>query len=427
MRIPTWLWDMLHGVLWGLAAVAAASVFVLAQGCHRAWGGEYLTHGYPEGYTEDNYTYKGGLFWRDGKAYTRNYRERTTQVPYTAYSYSPGGYGGYGSYATPYTAYRTKTVYYWDYVPVAYPQAEMPSYGKNWQDKLLSIAANRDKLEGNLRTAALDHQAYISAVNILGLAGNFRLPGYGTAPAYPSYSAPHAPYAAPYAAAQGNTLYGYSYANVKDLYGDTNLSTLYQQAARLTQNAQTLAGQGHTDFSDLVGREGANRARVAEVLAKAQAAAQVLAAANPQASQHTEQRTFSFRLEQGANGASTLVPVQPPAQPDVGADQQPQPGQQPPAAQPGQAQPGRAPGPQAPPMPRDNDEAFRQLLANRCAQCHGDKEPKGAFRVSAYATLSPGDKMGVWRRIMAKDSKRMPPPDAGPALTQEEIRMFLTH
>jgi hypothetical protein len=35
--------------------------------------------------------------------------------------------------------------------------------------------------------------------------------------------------------------------------------------------------------------------------------------------------------------------------------------------------------------------------------------------------------MSVWRRIMAKDSKRMPPPDSGPALTQEEIRMFLTH
>jgi hypothetical protein len=317
-------------------------------------------------------------------------------------------------------------VYYWDYVPVSYPQAETPSYGKGWQDKLLSIAANRDKLEGNLRTAALDHQAYVGAVSALGLTGNFRLANYGASPTYPSYGAPHVPYAAPYATApQGNTLYGYNYSTVRDLYSDTNLSTLYQQAARLTQNAQTLAGQGHTDFSDLVAKEGGNRARVAEILAKGQSAVAALQAANPQASQHTEQRTFSFRLEQGTNGQSTLVPVQPSAQPDVGADAQTQPGQQPPAAQPGQAP--RAPGPQAPPMPRDNDEAFRALLANRCAQCHGDREPKGAFRVSAYATLSPGDKMGVWRRIMAKDSKRMPPPDAGPALTQEEVRMFLTH
>jgi hypothetical protein len=421
------VWWFLYGLLWSFVLAVATSILVLTAGCYRAWGGEYLTHSYPENYREDGYEYRGGLFWQGGKAYTRNYRERTVQVPYTAYSYSPGGYGGY-NYATPYTAYRTKTVYYWDYVPVSYPQAETPSYGKGWQDRLLSIAANRDKLEGNLRTAALDHQAYISAVNILGLAGNFRLPGYGTAPTYPSYSAPHAPYAAPYAAAQGNTLYGYSYANVKDLYGDTNLSTLYQQAARLTQNAQTLAGQGHTDFSDLVAKEGGNRARVAEILAKGQSAVAALQAANPQAQTHTEQRTFSFRLEQGANGASTLVPVQPPAQPEVGADQQPQPGQQPPAGQPGQpGQAPRAPGTQAPPMPRDNDEAFRALLANRCARCHGDTEPKGAFRVLAYPSLSPGDKMGVWRRIMARDSKRMPPPDSGPALTQEEIRMFLTH
>jgi hypothetical protein len=383
-----------------------------------AGAGEYLTGNYYNGYQEDGYTYRDGLFYKGDVPYSREYYTYVKQVPCTAYSY-----GGYGGYATPYTYYQPKTYYDWRYTRV-YPQskAEVPTYGKGWQSQLLGIAANRDKVEGNLRTAALDHNAYLTAVRALGLEGNFKWLGYGTPPAYP-YAAPHAPYAA---APQGQTVYGYSFANVKDLYGENNLSTLYQQAARLTQNAQTLAGQGHTDFSDLVAKEGGNRARVAEILAKGQSAVAALQAANPQASQHTEQRTFSFRLEQGQNGQSTLVPVQPPAQPEVGADQgQPQPGYQPPAAQPGQAP--RAPAPQVPPMPRDNDEAFRALLTNRCAQCHGDREPKGAFRVSAYPTMSPGDKMSVWRRIMAKDSKRMPPPDSGPAMTQEEIRMFLTH
>jgi hypothetical protein len=411
------VWWFLHGLLWSLLLYAATLALVLTLGCYKAWGGEYLTGNYYNGYQEDGYTYRDGLFYKGDVPYSREYYTYVKQVPYTAYNY-----GGYGGYATPYTYYQPKTYYAWRYTKVEYPKSEVPSYGKGWQSQLLGIAANRDKVEGNLRTAALDHQAYLAAVNVLGLAGNFKWQNYGLAPLFPSYAAPHAPYAA---APQGQTVYGYSFATARDLYGDANLGTLYQQAARLTQNAQTLAGQGHTDFSDLVAKEGGNRARVAEILAKGQAAVQALQAANPQASQHTESRTFSFRLEQGTNGQSTLVPVQPPAQPEVGADQQPQPGQQPPAAQPGQAP--RAPGPQAPPMPRDNDEAFRQLLANRCAQCHGDREPRGAFRVLSYSGMSPGDKMTVWRRIMAKDSKRMPPPDSGPALTQEEIRMFLTH
>jgi hypothetical protein len=394
--------------------LVAASLFTLASlaAILPAGAGEYLTGHYYNGYQEDGYSYRDGLFYKGGKPYSREYYTYYKPVQYS------NGYGGY--------YYQNKEYYAWRYTPVVLEEYKAPatSYAPGWQDKLLGIAANRDKVEGNLRTAALDHNAYLAAVRALGLEGNFKWLGYGTPPAYP-YAAPHAPYAAPYAAAQGNTLYGYTFSAVKDLYGDSNLNVLWQQAARHTTNAQTLAGQAQGDFSDLVSKEGGNRARVAEILAQGQAAVQALQAAKPQATQHTEQRTFSFRLEQGTNGQSTLVPVQPPAQPDVGADAQPQPGYQPPTAQPGQAP--RAPGTQAPPMPRDNDEAFRALLTNRCAQCHGDREPKGAFRVSAYATLSPGDKMGVWRRIMAKDSKRMPPPDAGPALTQEEVRMFLTH
>lgn len=410
------VWWFLHGLLWSLLLYAATLALVLTFGCYKAWGGEYLTHGYPEGYREDGYVFKGGAFYKGDVPYARDYIEYTKQVPYTYYSYG-----------VPYTGYQNKAYYRWNYYPITLPAPASTAYAPGWQNRLLDIAANRDKLEGNLRTAALDHQAYVGAVSALGLTGNFRLADYGRSPLYPSYSAPHQPYAAPYAAApQGNTLYGYNYSTVRDLYSDTNLSTLYQQAARLTQNAQTLAGQGHTDFSDLVAKEGGNRARVAEILAKGQAAVQALQAANPQAQTHTEQRTFSFRLEQGANGQSTLVPVQPPAQPDVGADQgQPQPGQQPPAGQPGQ--PGQAPRPLPPPMPpADARAALAALIENRCTRCHGGAKTEGGFKAASYTQLSPAQKAKVWARLTAQNDKRMPPPEAGPALTGEEIRLFLT-
>lgn len=393
-----------------------------------AGAGEYLTQGpYPDGYSEDGYTARGGLFYKGDVPYTRSYVEYTKSVPYTTYS----SYGGYGYSSYPVTAYKNVTYYRWVYHPVQvaeYKPPEVPSYAPGWRNRLLDIAQGRDKLEGQLRTAALDHGAYVSALQALGLNGNFRLAGYGAAPSYPSYAPPHN--YAPYVAPQGQTVMGYSYSTVKDLYGQDSLNTLYQQASRLTSNAQTLAGQANSDFSNLVSQEGGNRARVAEVLAAGQAAVAALNAARPSASAH-EQRTYSFRLEQAANGGSTLVPVESPGAAPQEAPKAPcpQPGQAPLPLPPAPgAQPQRQQGPQTPPpMPQADGRELQALSEQRCLRCHGASEPRGGFKVLDYPGMSPADKTKVWRRITAKDDTRMPPPDAGPPLTPAEVRLFLTH
>lgn len=374
-------------LIWFIVACAIVTGMILIG--DKAGATELLQGNYYNGYTEDNYTYKDGLFYRGDVAYSRERVSWTEQVPY---------YNGYGGYS-----YTPKTYYRWRYVRVQYPTPTVPTYSKDWQGKLLDIAANRDKVEGKLRESSLDHQAYLSAVQALGLQGNFHWNGYGNAPVNPNYSpgVPSNPALGSYGA-QGNTLYGYSYSSVKDLYGDTNLGVLYQQAARLTQNAQTLAGQAHGDFSDLVGREGSNRARVAEILAKSQAAAAALTAANPQPSTHTESRVFSFRAVQGDGGDLQLVPVDP--------------GQAP------QGVPGAMPRAEG-----GNGADFAALLQSRCAECHAGNTVKGGFDIRSYATLSPKDKAArVWSRLTTTNvEKRMPL--GKPALTAEELRLFFSH
>ena len=66
-------------------------------------------------------------------------------------------------------------------------------------------------------------------------------------------------------AQQGTTVYGYS--TVAESYGNVDLGLLYNQAARLTDQAQQLAGQAATDFQSLVQAEGQNRAEVAKIIA----------------------------------------------------------------------------------------------------------------------------------------------------------------
>ncbi len=78
-------------------------------------------------------------------------------------------------------------------------------------------------------------------------------------------------------ASQGTTVYGYS--TVAEAYGNVDLGLLYNQAARLTDQAQQLAGQAAADFQTLVQTEGQNRAEVAKIIAQGQAAREALSAA----------------------------------------------------------------------------------------------------------------------------------------------------
>jgi cytochrome c553 len=95
-------------------------------------------------------------------------------------------------------------------------------------------------------------------------------------------------------AAQGTTVYGYS--NVAEAYGQVDMGLLYNQAARLTDQAQQLAGQAATDFHSLVQAEGQNRADVAKIIAQGQAAREALSAAKGDPSAPI-QNNYNFRSE----------------------------------------------------------------------------------------------------------------------------------
>ncbi len=293
------------------------------------------------------------------------------------YSYIPSVYSApvYSAPAVRYAPLKVNTVY--------------PPVG--WRESLLQLAKQRDAFEGKRRLVIEDQRAYIEAIQALGLTGNFNWGGYG---AFNYGNGIAQSYQLGSYGQSGGSVYGYQ--TIASQYGAMDINALYQAGARLTQNAQGLAGQGHSDFLDLLRLTGNNQARVAEILAKGQVAVAALQAApNAAPSQHVETRIFKFRS--GPNG---LVPL---------------PEDTPAVPQQGQA--------------TANLNAFATLAAQRCASCHSGKDARAGFQVGAYPNMSREDKMRVWHRITHPDpAKRMPQgADGKPGvpLTPEEITIFL--
>jgi hypothetical protein len=108
-------------------------------------------------------------------------------------------------------------------------------------------------------------------------------------------------------AQQGTTVYGYS--TVAESYGNIDLGLLYNQAARLSDQAQQLAGQAAADFQSLVQSEGQNRAEVAKIVAQGQAARDALLAAKGSPPQLV-QRSFTFKVSQDARGEMKVERVE---------------------------------------------------------------------------------------------------------------------
>ena len=218
----------------------------------------------------DGYSYSNGYWWRDGVGY----------LPYKVYYYDRC------------RRYR----WYWAWKPVSYnnsqygnSQYNVSSQDENWRSKLLDIAANRDKYELSARRSAIEQEEFLESVQALGLSDNFHIQGYGQPVQYSQYEMNYNAYPGQVASAQsyapqGQTVYGYSTQTLSNLYGNNDLSVLYNQAGRVVENAQTLAGQANSDFQTLVRTEGDNRSRVAEILAKGQAAREALQATNAQGS-----------------------------------------------------------------------------------------------------------------------------------------------
>ena len=337
---------------------------------------------YYNGYVNaDGYAYKDGLWYYDNVAYTQH----ATWHDGYYYNY------GYGyAYQPGYYTYTYSRYYA--------PQPTLSHKDPGWRAKLLDIAAARDKAEAAIRKDAHEQKYFLDAVKALGLEGNFHWDGYGAAPPgyNPAVSTSHGGYGNALQlgahGALGNTIYGYSSYSIANLYGDVSLPQLYQQAARLTANAQDLAKQATGDFSGLVGKAADDRARALEILAKAQAAKDVLQALEGK-SARIEKKETVFKVMPGADNGGGGGDVQ----------------------QPTPAPPGGLSA-TAPPQPQQTSRAkLRDLLIRQdCISCHQGAKAAGKLDLTNYAALDAATKRAVVARVVTEDeTKRMPRTAAG--------------
>lgn len=78
---------------------------------------------------------------------------------------------------------------------------------------------------------------------------------------------------------QGQTVYGLS--TLSQVYGATDLGTLYQQAIRLASDANGYAAQANSGATGLIAQASANQTRIAEIVAKGESVQRAFAAAAP--------------------------------------------------------------------------------------------------------------------------------------------------
>jgi len=337
---------------------------------------------------------------------------------------SVGGGGYYNSCYTPTYYYPTQSYYRPYYTPVYYSYATLPTYSyysaptyqsqtyqsptyqsKDWKTLVLELAKQRDKVEGEIRKQSVESQSFIAAMRAMGLEGNFHLPNYGHGGYSPS---PYRDYNRNFNlgtyGSNGQTIYGYTLSSVKDLYGDNDMNSRFQEANRLAQNAQTLGGQAVQGFQQAVTSEGNNRSRVAEILAQGQIAAQAIQAARPypQASSSTTitQQSTGSAITQGRLGGDG------PRMPYANGN-------------------GNGSGSIQPQQSRDAPGEVSiipfEQVAQRCIQCHGSNKQEGGFNILNYPAMSAKEKAErVWPRLTHPDKdKRMP--KNGPALTPDEV------
>ena len=333
----------------------------------------------------DTYVYRDGYYWYGNKAYTRSW-------------YQPPSYYYCGRY------YYPQGYYYYYYSHTYQAPVQQVNYNDpGWRSKLLDLATARDKVEGKIRLGAFEQAYFMEAVKALGLEGNFKWQGYGLAPPY-SYGPSYGNLQLGSYGAQGNTVYGYSMNSIASFYGDANLSQLYQQAARLAEGAQKYAGQATQDFGGLVGQEGQNRAKVAEILAKSQAVAEYLRAIQGSGGK-IETKEFRFRVGPGADGGP----------PKVEKIENP-----------------NDPVPMA--QPKDNVQVQQLWQAHakaKCGACHDGAKAEGGFKLTSYGEMTVEQKLVVVGRLLTTDEgKRMPRIQGGgvaPKLSTDEIRLWLSY
>lgn len=201
-------------------------------------------------------------------------------------------------------------------------------------------------------------------------------------------------------AAQGTTVYGYQ-GSMSDYYNQVDMGLLYNQAARLTDQAQQLAGQASTDFQTLVHAEGQYRAQVAQTLARGQAARDaLLATGGQQPQQVVTQRSFSFKVTQGADGQFKVEQDKPNP---VGS------------------------GPDFNLINQDQVmNAVSGLLTNKCVACHNAEKAAGGLNF--LGPITDAQQRSVLARVTTEDQTKLMPRKAdgspGERLSTDELSLL---
>jgi hypothetical protein len=195
--------------------------------------------------------------------------------------------------------------------------------------------------------------------------------------------------------AQGNTVYGYH--ALSQFQNQVDMGLLYNQAARLTDQAQQLAGQAATDFQNIVQNEGQNRLEIAKIIAQGQAAKEaLLAAKGPETI--VQKREFSFKITQQSDGQFKIE------QTDMSPDF------------------GLISGKQS----ANNVASVSNLLSQKCVACHNDSNSMGGLNL--LKPITEQQQQSIINRVVTDDeSIRMPRLKSGapaPKLSKEEIALL---
>lgn len=191
----------------------------------------------------------------------------------------------------------------------------------DWRTKLLE-----------LRKEQIEQQNYVDSIRFLGLDAPYQprlLSGYGQITSViGTYGA------------QGATQYGYSVNSLADFYGVNDTTIQWQQLARILEGTQGILGQGTADYMAILGREGDNKARVAEIIAKGQVIDRVL-----RESAKTETKKIDFKI--GPEPKNEAV------------------------------------------VPERGSSVYKtwQAQAQGCANCHFGQNPKGGFQIASWPGL----------------------------------------
>lgn len=199
------------------------------------------------------------------------------------------------------------------------------------------------------------------------------------------------------ASEQGATSYGY--ADILPNYGSLDIGATLNLAAKLTQNAQQLAGQALADYSDVTSKSLNAVAEIAKIEATKQAAVAALQAAGASgnnAGGASVRRTFSFHARIEPNGRMVVEPAF-------------------------NAEP-LAPQP-VPGVDAEGELVLQQVVQTKCLECHAGGNAKGGLDLGDLGKISAESMKKILARISTTDQeKRMP--KAQPALTVDEMAPF---